>query len=188
VFYFLSFSLRRCCLLAIMICLPVLACAPRIVSAAPVNNMGGEGPVRVKADAMTYDTNKNTVVFTGNVEVVRGDFRLWSAILTLYLKASEKQATAPKQDAPPGMEGGELERIVAEKNVRFRYQTQSGEAGKATYTTHNDVLVLEQNPVVRDESNTIKGSLIRYYLKEKRSEVESSPNRRVEAVFQSGGR
>lgn len=166
--------------LAALTALPAAA-APQ----APPPAAGGDLPIHITSDSMTYDTDKNIVIFRGNVEVERENFRLWSAVLTLHLK---KKAAQPKDkaQAEPALETGDLDRIVAEKNVRFTYNTQSGTARKATYTADTALLVLEGDPVVHDGENSITGERIRYYMNENRSEVDGGPQKRVQAVFSSG--
>lgn len=140
-------------------------------------------PIHITSDSMTYDTDKNIVVFRGNVEVQRENFRLWSAVLTLYLKKADQ----PKdKDQKSSLETGDLDRIVAEKDVRFAYNTQSGTARKATYTADTALLLLEGDPVVHDGENSITGERIRYFMNENRSEVDGSHQKRVQAVFSSG--
>lgn len=160
-------------------CSPALAApAAKASSSAPANDL----PIHITSDTMTYDTAKNMVVFKGNVEVVRENFNMWSAVLTLYLKEGGQQA--PKEEgAAPALETGDLDHIVAEKNVRFTYNNQNGTAEKATYTVDNSLLLLEGNPVVRDGENSVTGERIRYYMNENRSEVDGGPQKRVQAVF-----
>ena len=164
-----------------------LTAAPTVAAPADPAGAAGDLPIHITSDAMTYDTNKNTVVFQGNVEVEREDFRLWSAVLTLYLKSADQPADKTQAGNQPALETGDLDHIVAEKNVRFRYNTQTGTAEKATYTVDDALLVLEGNPVIRDGENSITGQRIRYYMNENRSEVDGGPQKRVQAVFSSGG-
>lgn len=168
---------------AIPICLSLLL--PAVSAAAPAA-MNDDTPIRVAADNMDYDTRRNTVIFTGNVEVRREQFLLRAAIITLYLRPDNERGP-DRAGGTPEMSSGSLDRIVAEKNVRFRYNSQTGEAGKATYTADNSVLLLEGSPVIRDGKNSITGNTIRYYMNENRSEVEGGPRKRVEAVFQANG-
>lgn len=144
--------------------------------AAPMTDTGL--PVDITADSMVYDADKNNVVFQGKVEAVRGDFKMWSEMLTLYLKSSDKE-----KKGESGLESGDLDRIVAEKNVRFKNGTQTGTASKATYFAGRNMLVLEGSPVLHDGDNSIRGSVIRYYVDESRSVVEGSSKQRVHAVF-----
>ena len=174
-------------LLANLALLSGLTAAPAAAAPADPAGAANELPIHITSDTMTYDTNKNMVVFQGNVEVEREDFRLWSAVLTLYLKSADQPADKARTDTQPALETGDLDHIVAEKNVRFRYNTQTGTAQKATYTVDDALLVLEGNPVIRDGENSITGERIRYYMNENRSEVDGGPKKRVQAVFSSGG-
>ena len=53
--------------------------------AAPLPGGDSDLPVDVTADTMEYSADKNTVVFHGKVEAVRGEFKMWSEKLTLIL-------------------------------------------------------------------------------------------------------
>lgn len=151
--------------------------------AAPLPGGDSNAPVDVTADSMVYSADKNTVVFQGRVEAVRGEFRMWSDTLTLYLKSAESAET--EKNAAPAMEGSDLDRIVAERNVRFQNGTQTGSAQKATYFSAKSLLVLEGNPILHDGDNSIRGNVIRYFVNENRSVVEGGPKQRVHAVFSS---
>ena len=48
--------------------------------AAPLPGGDSNLPVDVTADNMVYNADKNTVVFQGRVEAVRGEFRMWSEL------------------------------------------------------------------------------------------------------------
>lgn len=149
--------------------------------AAPLPGADSDLPVDVTADSMEYDSDKNTVMFRGEVEAVRGEFKMWSDILTLILKdkkgQEEKTADMGKNAA------GDIDRVIAEKNVRFRNGAQHGTAQKATFFARKNILVLEGDPVIQDGENSIRGNVIRYFINENRSVVEGSPKKRVHAVF-----
>ncbi len=154
-------------------------------SAVSITGLDENLPVDVAADRMVYETEKNSVTFQGGVEAVRGEFTLWSDILTLYLKSPEDKEKKNATRADSAMGEGDLERIVAEKNVRFKNGTQTGSAKKATYFAEQGLLILEGEPVLHDGENSIRGKVIRYYTKEERSVVEGGPKERVHAVFSS---
>jgi len=149
--------------------------------AAPLPGADSDLPVDVTAESMEYDSDKNTVMFRGKVEAIRGEFKMWSDILTLILKdkggQGEKAADTGKNAA------GDIDRVIAEKNVRFRNGTQHGTAQKATFFARKNILVLEGDPVIQDGENSIRGNVIRYFINENRSVVEGSPKKRVHAVF-----
>lgn len=153
--------------------------------AAPIPGSDENLPVDVVADKMVYETEKNSVTFQGSVEAVRGEFTLWSDLLTLYLKSADEKSKKPALGTSAAMGEGDLERIVAEKNVRFKNGTQSGSAQKATYLADQSLLILEGEPILHDGENSIRGKVIRYYLKEDRSVVEGGPKERVHAIFSS---
>jgi lipopolysaccharide export system protein LptA len=165
--YFFAVLLQLCCLSAAF--------------AAPLPVANDNVPVDVTADTMVYNADKNTVVFEGKVEALRGDFKMWSDILTLYLKSTK--SSDDKKISPASMEGSNLDKIIAEKNVRFQNGTQTGSSQKATYFSDKSILVLEGDPVLHDGDNSVKGNVIRYFINENRSVVEGSPKQRVHAVF-----
>lgn len=153
--------------------------------AAPLPGGDSNLPVDVTADNMVYNADKNTVIFQGRVEAVRGEFTMWSETLTLYLRARTDSSQKNKSAASQAMQGSDLDRIVAGKNVRFKNGTQTGTAQKATYYSAKNLLVLEGDPILHDGDNSIRGNVIRYYVDENRSVVEGSPKQRVHAVFSS---
>jgi len=154
-------------------------------AAAPLP-LSNDAPVDVAADNMIYNSDKNTVSFTGNVEAVRGEFKLWAESLTIFLKnGGKKESAGDSSSLAAAMGSTDLERIVAENNVRFKNGTQSGTASKATYLAGPNMLVLEGKPILRDGTNSITGNVIRYFVNENRSVVEGGSSQRVHAVFSS---
>ncbi|HCG04523.1 MAG TPA: organic solvent tolerance protein OstA [Desulfovibrio sp.] len=161
-------------------------------------------PTAVKSDRMQYDAKGQVVVFEGAVYVQRPDFEMWAERITLHLKkksakpgkadtagdAAQGQSVQAGQSGQPGISGmdaGEIDRIVAERNVRMKRENRTGECEKATYTVDNAVMVMEGNPVLHEGDNSIKGEVITFYTRENRSEVRGSGAKRVQAVFTSSG-
>lgn len=154
--------------------------------AAPLPGGDNDAPVDVTADNMEYSSDKNTVVFHGNVEAVRGDFKMWSDQLTLILKGKDgrsEKKEAKKSTSRAADAAGDLDRVIAEHNVRFKNGTQQGTAEKATFFAQTNILVLEGDPVLQDGENSIRGSVIRYFMNENRSVIEGSSKKRVHAIF-----
>ena len=146
---------------------------------------GGDAnlPVDVTADAMEYSADNSTVIFRGKVEAVRGEFTMWSEVLTLILKKQDEAREKTETRSHDLARGNDIDRIVAEKNVRFKNDTQHGTAQKATFYAAKNILVLEGDPVLQDGENSIRGNVIRYFMNENRSVVEGSAKKRVHAVF-----
>lgn len=145
----------------------------------------GNVPTRINADNMDYNAEKNLVVFKGDVAVAREEFNLWSDVLFVYLKDNSAQEGEKTNDDPmSAMKSGEIEQIVAEKNVRMKYNTNTGTCGKAIYRTEEALLIMQQDPFLKDGDNSITGEEIRYFMNENRSEVIGG-KKRVEAFFSS---
>lgn len=126
------------------------------------------GTTRIVAEKMVYDSEKNKVVFEGNVHVTRPDIQIWSELLTLYL-VNEGNKSASSSNI--GMRGGKADRIVAERNVRIKQDNKTGSSGRATYFVAQGKILMEQNPVIVDGDNRIKGRIINYFTETGHSEV-----------------
>lgn len=158
------------------------------VEAAPANPPKADTNVetRITAQQLTYLADKQRVMFEKNVHVQRPDFELWADKLTVYMKPPQKKTQKQKNASnglPEGMATGDVDRIVAEHNVRMEREGRSGTCNKATYTMDNGVLLMEGNPRLTDGDNTVTGEVIRYYTNENRSEVLGGAKKRVEAIF-----
>ena len=148
-------------------------------------------PTKINSDSMNYNSEKNFIEFTGKVHVEREEFTLWADTLFVYLKENKEKVNARENsdgntsvDPFSNMKSGDIEKIVAQNNVRMKYNTNIGEAKKVTYFTDKELLIMQGNPLLKDGKNSIKGEEIRYFLKENRSEVIGG-KKRVEAFFSS---
>lgn len=137
-------------------------------------------PVKIVSDKMDYDQQSNTVVFTGNVHVDRSDFELWSDKLTVFMQASSGEAAQPSTGPDASRD---IEKLLAEGNVRIKRDKQSGTSGKATYWAKKGVIVMEGNPVLKDGDSSITGEVITYHMQENRGVVQGGEKQRVQAVF-----
>lgn len=145
-----------------------------------------EVPTDVTAMRMSYDAGKQQVIFEGGVKVVRPDFEMDADRLIIYLKSGPKAAeTTEKEDPLAGMSGGDIDKLVALGNVKMRKDGRTGDCGKATYHLDRELLVMEQNPVLRDGENSIRGQVINFYVGENRSEVLGGKGEPVRATFKS---
>ena len=173
-----------------------------VFPAFAAENLSDNGmPVKINADDMEYDIASNTVVFTGKVHVVRGEFFMTAPKMTIYIKSNktgqaEKAEVNVHHDAIP-LTGkvekstktvdtqNKIDRIDAENGVKFKYGNQSGHSQTAVYEANKGILTMRGNPVVEEGNNSIRGETILYYLYERKSEVVGSQRRRVEAIFDS---
>ncbi|MDD6088458.1 MAG: LptA/OstA family protein [Desulfovibrionaceae bacterium] len=155
------------------------------VQAAP-DRIDASASTRITADRMVYSEEKQRVIFENNVMVERPDMKLRAGRLTVYLKP-KKMPDGSEGVIPGGMENAEIDRIVAEQNVRMEHGDRRGTCSVATYVPSRELLTMEGNPVLTDGESTLSGKIVRYYAAERRSEVVGDGKKRVEAVFTGSG-
>jgi len=161
----ISLSLAVAALLLLLVC-------GRQATAAEQGGIPRNVPTTITSDRMDYDANAQTLVFLGNVHVKRPDFELWSEKMTVYLDKSGKTTDSAAPSSTAGMEAGNIERIVAEKNVRLKSENNTGTSDKATYYAKEDKFVMEGNPILKDnKQNTVTGTRIVHFLSSNRSQV-----------------
>jgi len=148
----------------------------------PANS--SQDPVRVTSDKMTYSQSGNSVVFLGNVHATQADMALWANKVTAYFTEKKKDPTAKEPaDKEKGDYSDKIERIVAEGDVRMVSGKNEGACAQLTFFVQENLLRMDGNPVLREGLNTVRGDVIKFYVKENRSEVLSGKDRRVEAIF-----
>ncbi|ABB38566.1 OstA family protein [Oleidesulfovibrio alaskensis G20] len=158
----------------------LLACL--VLQAAPAT-AAEDIPTSITSKTMTYDANAQLIIFEQDVYVQRGEFELWADSISVYLDKNASAAAKQNDAEGPAIDAGQINRLVAEGNVRMKQLTKSGECRKATYKVSEGLLVMEGDPVLRDEGNSIGGQEIRFYVNENRSEVLGAPGKPVNAVF-----
>ena len=174
----------------------VSAGSPPAYAAAPKKPAPGEDvPLRINAARMEADQQAGIIIFSGQVKAVHGDATLYSDQLRIYLlpkPEAPKGAAKPPQEktdqSPLGDMGAEkIDRIVAKGNVRLVQEDRVATGDEAIYYKNRDEIVLLGNPQVWRAENTLKGERIIFNLKTNKVLVESSPQRRVEALLYSQG-
>jgi lipopolysaccharide transport protein LptA len=138
-------------------------------------------PVRITADKMTYSEEGRRVTFTGRVKVVRGD---------LVVRSSKLVARFSQGAGAAGDISGQAQRIkeiVATDAVRLNYQGRKGTCRRMVYDVKNGILRMEGDPKLKEKRNVVQGEVIKFYLKDYRSEVLGGEGQRVEATFFAPG-
>ena len=154
-----------------------------------------EVPLHITAARLEAEQTKGIVTFSGSVKAVYGDATLYSDQLQVFFKAKpepSKGAPKPPQEkageSPLGDVGAEkIDRIVAKGNVRMVQEDRVATGDQAIYYKDRDEVVLTGNPQLWRAENTLKGERIIFNLATKKVLVESSPQRRVEALLYSQG-
>ncbi len=145
-----------------------------------------DAPTDITAQRMTYDAGKQQLVFEGKVHVVNGDFIMDSQRLTIYMKDNPNAGeTEGESDPFSGMQGGDLDRLVAEGSVTMQKEGRIGECGRATYYMDRELVVMEQNPFLHDGENRISGQVINFWVAQNRSEVIGGEGQPVRATIRS---
>ena len=172
-------AVRR--LIAAVLLLALTATPALSATAAGTAQPAAQGPTRITAQRMTYAQSENAAIFEHDVYVKRADLELWSDKLVATLQPTGGAASASPDG---GLGSSQIERRVATGKVRFIYAGKyNGTCGKATYISSQDVIILEDKPVVAQEGSTLQGEVIRLYLKDNRSEVQGARGRPVEMLF-----
>ncbi|MDL2207304.1 LptA/OstA family protein [Desulfovibrio sp. OttesenSCG-928-F20] len=156
-------------LFALLVLGCLLCSAP--LQAALAAQAGKKVPTAITSAHMEYDANAQIVRFSGNVHVKRPDFELWSDTMNVYLDASSGSGQGG-EGLGAGMEAGDIDRIVAQGEVRMKSEDKQGNCDKATYYAKEDRFVMEGSPQLKDsKQSTITGGSIVHYFSSNRSEV-----------------
>jgi lipopolysaccharide export system protein LptA len=162
---------------------------------APTQKPAGDVPLRITAAKLEADQKEGLIVFSGQVKAIYGDSTLYADQLRVYFKGkpgapakAAKPETAAGEASPLGDLGAEkIDRIVAKGNVRLVQEDRVATGDEAIYYKDRDEVVLRGNPQVWRAENTLKGERIIFNIKTNKVLVESSPQRRVEALLYSQG-
>lgn len=150
----------------------VLLFASTAAAAPPVTsgNLHRE-PVEITADSLEADDVTKTVVFIGQAVAKQGDVTLYGDRLTIH----------------PAADGRDVERIIAEGNVRIVQGERIATGDRAEYLRTEERVVLTGSPRVSEGGNAVQGHEIVLFLRENRSLVKGGPDGRVNAIFQPQG-
>lgn len=133
-------------------------------------------PVKITSDRMIYDENGKVVSFVGNVVAEHGQLTLWASKLSAFFSSNGKKIGADSVD-----------KIIAEGSVRVKKENTEGTCGKLTYQVEEQILKMEQNPLLQDGPNSLTGEVINFHVRDNRSEVIGGKGQRVKAIFMTPG-
>jgi lipopolysaccharide transport protein LptA len=119
-------------------------------ASSPTEQAGKDDPVQVTADRMVSETRTDQVVFSGNVEVHRGD---------LYVKADRLEVRQDRQSR-------KVSHMVAIGNVFVRKGEQAATAERATFFENEQRAVLSGNPHAWEGTTQVWGEEMVFLLAE----------------------
>jgi lipopolysaccharide transport protein LptA len=138
----------------------------------PADQAAQDEPVQVTADRMVSETRTDQVVFSGNVEVHRGD---------LYIKADRLEVRQDRQSR-------KVSHMVAIGNVFIRKGEQAATAARATFFENEQKAVLTGNPHAWEGTTQIWGEEMVFLLAEGSMIVTSGSQRvRMQMLPENGG-
>lgn len=155
-------------LIAALVAAPVLLTAPAMGQALG----SGEGPVDISADDFEAFDAQGMGVYTGDVNVVRGNVRLRADRLEAYYVRRETG-------------GPELRRIVAEGDVFYITETEIARGDRGTYDLVGEVIELMGSVVLTQGCNVSTGQFLHAELQTGVARLEGGQNSsgRVRSVF-----
>lgn len=157
-------------------CLGVLSTAQAGDTRASAQGLGS-GPVVIHSNKLEADDRAHTITFWEDVKASREDFTIYCQKMVVHLKKETKDRKTEK-DAP------KIDRIVATGKVKIdRSLGGIATAHQAVYHQETEKLVLTGDPVVKQGDDFVAGDRITLFLREDRSVVEGSKDRKVKAVI-----
>ena len=134
-----------------------------VFAQAPEEFRGTGGPIHINSQRLEADYRAKTITFIGDVVARQKDFVLYAQRLFHYLDK----------------EGKEIEKILAQGNVRIVQGKRRATCREATYYHRENKLTLQGDPVVREGDNWVRGRIITYYIDEQKSVAEGETGERV---------
>jgi lipopolysaccharide export system protein LptA len=141
--------------------------APKAAAAASTRQDRSSKPITIKADELKADNKGKTAIFTGKVVARQEDVTIYSDRLIIYYGEQQDQ----------------VDKIEAFGSVRILQTNRVGTGGHALYENKEGKITLSINPRVTQDTDSVTGKVIVYYLDEDRSVVTGGENARVEAVI-----
>ena len=155
-----------------LLCVGMLLLADTVTAAPlPLPAASSREPVEISADRLEADDLAKTLVFIGHAVAKQGEITISGDRLTIHY--------------PP--EGGDVEQIVAEGNVRIVQGERVATGQRGEYFRAEERVVLTGSPRVSEGANSVQGHEITLFLRENRSVVKGGADGRVNAVFQPQG-
>lgn len=124
---------------------------------------GTEGPIHISSQRLEADYKGHLITFIGEVVAKQKEYILYSDRLLLFLSEG----------------GDEIEKIVAQGNVRMVQDKRVATCQEATYYNRERKVILLGDPVLREGDNWVKGWRIIYYIDEQKSVAEGKGEERV---------
>lgn len=138
--------------------------------------------IQITSDSLVSGNDAKYVEFIGNVKATQGSDVITADRLKIFFKKT------PQSNDNLIADQESIAKIVANGNVTIHFDNKVAVAEQAVYITATRVLVLSgPNSKIVSGSDSIAGEKITIYRADGRINVESGGEKRVNAVFFSGG-
>jgi lipopolysaccharide export system protein LptA len=135
------------------------------------------GPITITSNTLEIDNNREIVIFTGQVDARQNELIINCQKMLLYYNNPDKEKASGNLNL-------KIDKIVATGNVKItRPDGAFATAEKAVYYQGDEKVVLTGKPIVKQGNDFVEGTRITLYLKEQRSIVEGSEEKKVRAVI-----
>lgn len=144
---------------------------------------GGQAQsIVINANALEINDADKIVSFVGNVDAVRGTFRIKAEKMVVYYMGNATKRAPARSEA-------RIEKIVATGDVQiFREEGGEATAQKAVYYQGEEKVILTGNPKLKQGADFVEGNRVILFLDEKRSIVEGTEGNKVRAVLSPEGK
>lgn len=126
-----------------------------------------ERPLEISSGRLEADDAANRVTFFDKVVARQGDVVIYAEILSIVYAGESR----------------EVERIIAEQDVRIVQGNRVVTGGRAVYDHRNGIIELTGQPKVHQGKDAVSGDKITVYLNEDKSIISSDGGSRVNALF-----
>jgi lipopolysaccharide export system protein LptA len=134
--------------------------------------------IQIIADKMITNSVEKFAEFMGDVRTSQGNLVITSERLRIYYRDDPDR----NKDQTGGQES--IKRVVASGNVQISSEKYRAESDQVEYDPETQILVLSgENSTVTSGKNILTGSKITVFRKTGQIKVESSPHKRIKAVF-----
>jgi len=141
-----------------------------------------KNPIKIVANKMTYNQNKGSVFFEGNVTATQKDLSLRADRLEVFFQAGKSGEKAKLK--PFNLDQDQqIEKIIARGNVSLHKGDKTAKCGLAVYDLKQKKILLTDGPLLTQKQNQIKGEKIVFYVDKDVVEILGNKSRRVEAIF-----
>jgi lipopolysaccharide export system protein LptA len=148
------------------------------------NKDAQETPIEITADKLITNSEKQYAEFIGNVRATQEGFVITSGSLRIYYEGNLVDPGTKASDSGKTS----LKKIVATKNVKIVSEQYTATSDRAEYDLAGGIIILSgEDATVVSGKNSLSGNKIVLNQKSGEVKVEGGPQKRVKAVFYSGG-